>query len=89
MNSLKRDEQTFVDGDLSRLLKRWAAESQRTALPEHRTLLQRAAALFGEKRSGLRAAWPFSFGLPSPEYLWASTPYLMMTFQTARLRLVI
>ena len=89
MNSRKRDEQTFVDGDLSRFLKRWVAEAPRAALPERGRLLQRAAALFGEKRSGLRAAWPFSFGLPSPEYLRASTPYLMMTFQTARLRLVI
>ncbi len=89
MNSRRRDEQAFVDGDLSRLLKRWAVEAQRVAPVERRTLLQRAAALFGESRSGLRGVWPFSFGLSAPEYLRVSTPYLMMTFQTVNLRLVI
>ncbi len=89
MSSRRRDERAFVDGDLSRLLKRWAMEAQRDAPVERRTLLHRAAALVSENRSGWRGVWPFSFGLSAPEYFRVSTPYLMMTFQTANLRLVI
>ncbi len=89
MNSREREKNLFVDGELSRMLRRWVAGARQPGGEARRTLLQRAAALQGLGRAGAWMGWRLSLGLITPEQHRASTSYLMMTFQTANLRLVI
>lgn len=83
------DERAFIDSDLSRGLRNWANMAPPPAPEVRERVLHRASALRWMARGESWRAWIFTFGRFTPEQHRASPSYLMWTYQTASIRMVI
>ncbi len=89
MNLHEREDRIFIDSDLSRELQNWVNAAPRPAPEVRERVLRRAAALRWMVRGESWRAWIFAFGRFTPDQHRTSPSYLMWTYQTASIRLVI
>ncbi len=89
MNLHERSDRQFWDGELSRELQNWAHSAPRPQPERREQVLRRASSLRWLVRGEAWRAWVFAFGRSVPAHHRASTSYLLWTYQTASIRLVI